>query len=378
MSDNDEIAQVREMASRFFSERAPVGMLRQIRDEGHRLGYRKELWQELAALGIVGTAISEECGGAGVGYQALGAVFEQAGRNLSPIPLLSSSVLCASAIELSEASPNTEKLLAGISAGQIVAALAMEEGIVHSPYDIGTRADPSADGGYVLNGQKTYVVDGFGADKLLVLARTSGEDGDRHGLSLFVIGPDRKGVTTTPLSLADSRNWANIEFKDVALFDEDRLGAQDLAADAMDAVLDRARLCLAAEMLGSAIELFERTLDYLKNREQFGQVIGSFQAMKHRAVVMFTEIELTKSAVRAGLAALDTDSDDVPKLASLAKARANDTLFLVSNESIQMHGGVGVTDELDIGLFLKRARTSAQMLGQSQWHRDRYAQLSGY
>jgi alkylation response protein AidB-like acyl-CoA dehydrogenase len=135
---------------------------------------------------------------------------------------------------------------------------------------------------------------------------------------------------------------------------------------------------LAAEMLGSALQAFETTLDYLKTRVQFGQVIGSFQALQHRAAKMFTDLELARSCVEAALTAIDNDSPDVPELVSLAKAKMGDTLHLVSNEMVQMHGGIGMTDAHDAGLYLKRARAQETAFGGQAYHRDRYARLQGY
>ena len=146
----------------------------------------------------------------------------------------------------------------------------------------------------------------------------------------------------------------------------------------LEPALDRARATLAAEMLGTASHAFEITLNYLKTRTQFGQAIGAFQALQHRAAKMFTELELTRSAVEAALEAIDADAPDVPVLASLAKAKANETLHLVSNEMVQMHGGIGMTDAFDAGLYLKRARVAEALYGSSSYHRDRFARLGGY
>lgn len=372
----EEALQIKEAVQRYFLENAPVGALRKIRDHGDPLGYSPEIWADLTELGVVDAAIPEDSGGLGAGYATLGAIFEEAGRTLTASPLLGTAVLGASAIELSETSPRAARLLGEIASGNLIVALALEEGEHHAPTHIETSADMT--GGYILNGRKTCVIDGHIADSIIVLARTSGQTDNREGLSLFIVDPSLNGVKVEKRNMADSRNWATVKLEKVEIPAECRLGEEGQAGLILDKVLDRARLCLAAEMLGSAIELFERTLEYLKQRKQFGAPIGSFQALKHRCVDMFTEIELTKSVVRAGLSAMDEESEVAAKLASLAKARANDTLFLLSNESIQMHGGIGVTDELDLGFFLKRARTSMQTFGSSQWHRDRYAQLDGY
>ena len=186
------------------------------------------------------------------------------------------------------------------------------------------------------------------------------------------------GVTTTPLHTVDNRAAADISFEDVAVPLSAILGDIGEGWAVLDPVLDRARACLAAEMLGTATQAFTITLDYLKTRNQFGQLIGAFQALQHRAAKMFTELELTRSAVQAALDAIDAGAPDTASLCSLAKARANDTLHLVSNEMVQMHGGIGMTDVHDAGLYLKRARVAEALYGTSSYHRDRYARLGGY
>ncbi len=264
-----------------------------------------------------------------------------------------------------------------IATGELTLALALEEGHHHAPYCVATRAEKEGDQ-YILSGEKTFVLDGHSADQLIVVARTAGENSDQHGLSLFLVDANTEGVTRTRTKMIDSRNAARITFDNVNLPVAALLGAESEASAILDQVLDRGRICLAAEMLGGILEAFERTIDYLKEREQFGVKIGSFQALQHRAAIMYIEIELCKSVVIAALAALDEQSDDIAQLASHAKARVNDTYELVSNEAVQMHGGIGVTDELEIGFFLKRARVAMQALGDSAFHRDRLATLAGY
>ena len=186
------------------------------------------------------------------------------------------------------------------------------------------------------------------------------------------------GITRTRSFMVDSRNAARIRFHDVAVGADAVLGEVDQGAGVLEQVLDRGRIGLAAEMLGSAAEAFDRTLNYLKTRKQFGVPIGSFQALKHRAAEMFCEIELAKSVVLDSLSGLDERRNDVAQLASLAKARLSDTLFLVSNEGVQMHGGIGMTDEEEIGFFMKRARVAQATFGDAAFHRDRYATLEGF
>jgi alkylation response protein AidB-like acyl-CoA dehydrogenase len=222
------------------------------------------------------------------------------------------------------------------------------------------------------------VLEGMAAGLYVVCARTSGEAGDEAGLTLFLVPADAKGLTRERRHLADSRGYAGLTLTHVAVGADAVLGAPDGGYPLLEKVLDRARAGLAAEMLGSAVQAFETTLDYMKTRVQFGQTIGSFQALQHRAAKMFTELELARSCVEAALTAIDDDTADVPQLVALAKATAGDTLNLVSREMVQLHGGIGMTDAHDAGLYLKRARAVEATFGSSAWHRDRWGRMNGY
>ncbi|MFV2090591.1 MAG: acyl-CoA dehydrogenase, partial [Pseudomonadales bacterium] len=264
-----------------------------------------------------------------------------------------------------------------VASGELLLALALEESHRHNPYGVATTATESA-GSYQLSGEKTFVLDGNVADKLIVVARTSGDAGDRDGITLFLIDAKADGVEIARTIMADSRNAANIKFNDAVA--EAVIGEVGKGADILDPTLDIARIGIAAEMLGSTQECFERTIEYLKEREQFGVPIGSFQALKHRAADMFCEIELSKSCVLEALTALDEgrDAEEIAKLASLTKAKVGETFHTVSREGIQMHGGIGMTDEFDIGFFIKRAAVTEQTFGDVNFHRNRYGELEGY
>ncbi len=233
-------------------------------------------------------------------------------------------------------------------------------------------------GGYVLSGKKTFVLDGHVADQLVVVARTSGESGDRPGLTLFLVDANAKGLTTTRTLMVDSRNAAIVEFGAVEVESSAILGTVDAGAEVLDSVLDRATAALSAEMLGTCLEAYERTLQYLKDRKQFGVPIGSFQALKHRAAQMFVQIELSRSIVLDALQAVDEERPDLSTVVSVAKARISDAAFLIGNEALQMHGGIGMTDEEEIGFFLKRARVAQFTLGDASYHRDRFATQQGF
>ena len=368
---------LKQTALDFFKEKAPIKALRKLRDTKDAAGFSRELWQEMAELGWAGIIFPEEYGGSDFGYFGLGLVLEAAGHTLAATPLFSTVLLCGSAVLLAGNEAQRRSVLPEIAVGKRLLALAVDEGPRHQPLQIALKAT-KAGGGYKLEGEKVFVLDGHVADQLVVAARTSGKPGDAQGITLFLVDAKAAGITRTRSFMVDSRNAARIRFHDVAVGADAVLGEVDQGAGVLEQVLDRGRIGLAAEMLGSAAEAFDRTLNYLKTRKQFGVPIGSFQALKHRAAEMFCEIELAKSVVLDSLSGLDERRNDVAQLASLAKARLSDTLFLVSNEGVQMHGGIGMTDEEEIGFFMKRARVAQATFGDAAFHRDRYATLEGF
>jgi len=372
-----EAQMVRETALEFFRERSPVTALRKLRDNNDPDGFSRALWQQMADLGWTGFLVPEEHGGSAFGVIGLAQVMEAAGRTLAATPLLSTALLGASLLDLAGSEHQKNEHLPALVAGERLFALALEETSRHAPGRIGTTAKRQGDG-WRLDGAKCFVLDGHVADVLIVAARTSGGRDDAVGVTLFLVPADAKGVSRTRTIMVDSRNTALVRLDAVQLPADAVLGPVDGGAEVLDRVLDRARACLAAEMLGSASEAFERTVAYLKERKQFGVPIGSFQALKHRAAQMFCEVEVTRSAVAAALSALDEQGNDAAALASLAKAKAGDTLYLCGNEGVQMHGGIGMTDEHEIGFFMKRARVAQATFGDASFHRDRYAALLGY
>jgi alkylation response protein AidB-like acyl-CoA dehydrogenase len=358
---SEEQSMLRDAAKSWVQEKSPVTAFRKMRDSGAELGYDVAAWNEMAEMGWAGVIIPEEYGGSNFGYLSLGLILEELGRTLTASPLLASGLAAASALILGGSDAQKSEWLPKIAEGTAVGALAIDEGPHHNPDKVAAEFK-----GGKITGKKTFVLEGMAADILIVSAK--GPD----GVGLYLVKADDAGVSRHKLSLADSRGAANIEFKDAT--------AEALSGGAalLEKVLDRARAGVAAEMLGSALQAFETTLDYLKVRVQFGQVIGSFQALQHRAAKMFTDLELSRSAVEAALAAIDADSPDVPELVSLAKAKMGDTFHLVSNEMVQMHGGIGMTDAHDAGFYLKRARAAEAAFGNQAFHRDRYAKIQGY
>jgi len=374
---NEEQRLLQQTAREFLAANAPVSALRALRNSADALGYSADLWAQMVELGWAGIVIPEEYGGLGFGFAGLGAVLEETGRTLAASPLFASCVLGASAVLLGGSVAQKNAILPRIAAGELTLALALEESHHHDPLGIALQATPDDDG-YRLQGSKQFVLDGHSADMLVVVARSHGNPGTAGGISLFLLDAATPGIVRRRSHLMDNRNAARIEFNSVMVSRDALLGDEGTAGAALEQVLDRGRAAIAAEMLGGATEMFERTVDYLKQREQFGTRIGTFQALQHRAAHMFSELELCRSVVLDACSSVDENPSLLPFSASLAKARLNDTIELVSNEAVQMHGGIGTTDELDIGLFLKRARVTAQILGDSRYHRARYATLRGF
>lgn len=372
----EEQEAIRQTARGFAAEHMPVSHLRALRDAADADGFSRAVWKKMAELGLVGITVAEKYGGAGLGFTELGLVLEECGRTLAPAPFLSTVVLGAGAVELGGSEPLCAELLPAICGGDHLVALALDEGDRYRPYSIATRAARTGDS-YVIDGAKTFVLDGHVADTLVVAARLTGEPGERDGLALFAVPANAPGVTIERHGSVDSRNVARVRLEQVAV-DESRVLGSPGGASLLDRLTDRAAIALSAEMLGGAREAFDRTLAYLKERKQFGVLIGSFQALKHRAAQMFCELELSTSIVSEALRAIDADRDDVALLASAAKARLSDTFTCAAAEAIQMHGGIGVTDEHDIGLYFKRAHVAAMSFGTAAYHRDRFASLSGF
>lgn len=373
----EEQSMLRDAARTWTQDKSPVSAFRKLRDSGSDIGYDPAVFAEMAEMGWTGVIIPEEFGGSDFGYLSLGLVLEETGKTLTASPLLSSALAAASAVILGGSDAQKGDILPRIASGELVATLAVDEGAHHAPEKTALKAVKSG-AGWTLSGQKSFVLEGPSAGLFIVSARTSGQPGDTDGISLFLVPGDAKGLTRHVRKLADSRGCAALTFDNVQVGADGLLGGEGQGWPLLEKTLDRARAGLAAEMLGAATQAFEVTLDYLKTRVQFGQLIGSFQALQHRAAKMFTELELTRSCVEAALTAIDNDSPDVPELASLAKARMGDTLHLVSNEMVQMHGGIGMTDAHDAGLYLKRARACEAAYGGQSYHRDRYARLNGY
>jgi len=368
---------LRDTAKDFAIERTPVTHFRALRDNKDENLWDKDIWQEMVNLGWSGILVPEEFGGSNFGVAGISVILQECGKTLTPSPLFSTGVLGAYAISNFGTQEQKEKYLPKIVSGEITTALAVDESSHHDPSKTTFTAEKN-NNNFILNGKKTFVIDGASADILIVLARTSGNAGELAGLTLFIVDANVDGIKRIKLDMADSRNYANIEFNDVMVSDEDIIGELESGGENVEKILDIGRITMSAEMLGNAEAAFETTVEYLKQRKQFGVLIGTFQALQHRAAEMFCELELTKSAVMAAMHGADENSNELQRLSSLAKTLAGETLHLVSNEAIQMHGGIGVTDEYDLGFYIKRSRVAEQIFGSSTYHTERYANLSGF
>ncbi|MFK8048754.1 MAG: acyl-CoA dehydrogenase family protein [Halioglobus sp.] len=374
---NEEQTMLKESAAGFLTQNATISHLRELRDAQSELGFDKAVWKEMAEMGWAGIAIPEEFGGLGYGYTGLGLVLEQVGRNLTSSPL-ESTVLVAASLILELGNPaQKEAILPSIAAGDSIVSLALQEGQHHAPEQTAMTATADGDN-YTLNGHKLMVLDAGAADSFIVVARTAGNAGDQSGLSAFLVKSDTAGIAVDRRMLVDSRSSGAVAFENVTVPSDQLLGQPGEAWAGLSRSLDIANIGLASELLGLSSEAFERTVAYLKERKQFGQVIGSFQGLQHRAAELFAELELGRSIVLKALHAIDDNDEQLPKIASAAKAKLSEIAQRATNEAVQMHGGIGMTDEHEIGFFIKRARVAQHCFGDYNYHLDRFAQLNGY
>ena len=373
----DDQKMIRESADGFFKTEAPVAQHRKLRDDADATGFDPAVWAKMAEMGFAGVLVPEVHGGAGFGHVAAGLIMEAIGRNLSAAPMLSTGILGVTALNTAGTPEQQAKYLPLIAEGKRLFALAADEAARHNPAHVTTTATPSGNG-FKLSGVKGFVLDGHVADTLIVAARTSGADTEKGGITLFLVDAKTPGIETIRRSMVDSRNAARITLTDVQVDGADVLGSVGGGFAILEAILDAGRACLAAEMLGVSGESFARTIDYLKQREQFGQKIGSFQSLQHRAAHLFCEVELARSATLRALTALDEKDERASLFASLAKAKSGEVAKLATNEGVQMHGGIGMTDDFDIGFYMKRARAAQETFGDIAFHGDRLARIMGY
>lgn len=372
----EEQALLRDSARDFIAELAPISQLRQLRDRHDDQGYSPALWQRFADMGYAGLLVSEAHGGSAAGLTEAAIVMQQIGRQLCASPFLASSVLAVSALGRSGNSALQSKWLPKLASSACIGTLAVDEHAKHLPTRIATMAERHGDG-WRLNGEKCFVLDGHVASFWLVAAKCAATNG--QGTALFLVPAGIAGAHCERTVMVDAHNAARLQLRNVELPPEALLGAADEGAALLEAVLDAGRVAVAAELLGLADGVFERTLDYLKERRQFGKLIGEFQALQHRAATLYVDIELARAALARALHSLgNADAGTATRAVSVAKAKAVQAATLAVQEAVQMHGGMGMTDEFDIGLFMKRARVLAELFGDAGFHMDRLATLRGY
>jgi alkylation response protein AidB-like acyl-CoA dehydrogenase len=373
----EEQSMLRDSARGLISDKAPVSHLRRLRDAKDETGFSRELWEDFAEMGFSGLLIPEQFGGSGLGSVEAGIVMEEIGRTLMPSPFLATSVLVASALARGGSQAQKSQHLPRIADGSLLAALAIDEGAKHRPLQTNMQAVRSGNG-FKLNGDKSFVVDGHTADLLIVAARTAGSAGEKNGVTLFLVDPKTKGIATERTIMVDAHNAARIIFDNVEVNADSVLGEVDQGFQLLDGVLNIGRGAVASEMVGLSEEVFGRTVAYLKERKQFGKAIGEFQALQHRAAQLYIEIEITRAAVLKALQALDADPAKAAGAVAVAKARAGTTATLAVQEGVQMHGGMGMTDQFDIGFFMKRARVCQELFGDANYHADQLARAKSY
>ena len=374
---NDDQAMLADTAAQFMAEEGAINkQLRHWRDRDCKDGFGHALWKQFAEMGFTGILVDEADGGMGMGHVEAGIVLEQIGRNLTPSPFLASSVLAASALK--HGSDDLRgRYLPGLLSGDSVFAVAVDEGAKHRPERIKTRAEKSGNG-FRLSGQKDFVIHGASADMLVVAARTSGADDDADGITLFAVPKDAAGMSHDAVRLVDSSMATHTKFDGVELDGDAVIGEVDGGREILTQMLNAGRIGAAAEGCGVASGAMDMTIDYLKQRKQFGRLIGEFQALQHRAAHLYSEVEIARAVTIKAGQLLDGGSEQAELMVSVAKAKVARAAGLAVKEGVQMHGGIGMTDEYDIGLYMKRDRALQEFLGDAYYHADRVAKLSGY
>ncbi|MBS0481971.1 MAG: acyl-CoA dehydrogenase family protein [Proteobacteria bacterium] len=373
----EDQAMLADTARGFLADEGTIAkQLRHFRDISCKDGFGHALWKQFAELGLTGILVPEADGGLGMGNVEAGIVLEEIGRNLTPSPFLTSAVVAATA--LGAASDELRgRYLPGLLTGDSVFAVAIDEQRKHRPERITTRAERHGNG-FRLNGAKTFVIQGASADMIVVAARTAGSDEDAEGITLFAVPRDSAGLNQDAVRLVDSSMATHLKLDNVELTADAVIGEVDGGRPLLDKVLNAGRVGAAAESVGVAAGAFAMTTDYLKQRKQFGKLIGEFQALQHRAAHLYSEIEIARAATIKAQQLLDAGSEKAPLMVAVAKAKAGQAAGLAVKEGVQMHGGIGMTDEYDIGLFMKRDRALAEFMGDAYYHANRVAQLSGY
>lgn len=373
---NDDQTMLRDSAREFLKSEAPVSHMRKLRDENCKDGFRHALWKQFGEMGFTGILIGEEDGGLGLGHVEAGVVLEEIGRNLSPSPFLTTAIAGVSALNHGGQALK-ERFFPGILAGDTVLALAIDEGAKHRPAQIATTAERSGNG-FKLSGKKQFVVQAISADALIVAARTAGSPGETDGITLFAVSKDAANMDMHSVRLVDSSTAAHVTLNGVTVDSDAVIGEVDHGWQVLSAMLRAGRAGSAAELVGVGSGAMDMTFDYLKQRKQFGRLIGEFQALQHRAAHVYSEMEIARAAVLKAQQLLDDEKDSAEVYVSVAKAKAGRTANLAVREGVQMHGGIGMTDEYDIGFYMKRDRALNEFMGDANFHAGRVAEIFGY
>lgn len=373
----DDQAMLADTAKPFMAEEGSIAkQLRHWRDINCKDGFGHGLWKQFAEMGFTGMLADEADGGLGMGHVEAGIVLEEIGRNLTPSPFLTTGVVGVTALKAADADTKA-RWLPGIIAGDTVLGIAVDEGAKHRPAHIAMEA-ARAGNGFKLNGKKQFVVQGGSADMLIVAARTAGAAGETDGLTLFAVPTDAAGLTRDNAALVDSSKAAHVSFDNVEVDAGAVIGEVDGGWTTLTKMLAAGRIGAAAESVGVGFGAFGMTTDYLKQRKQFDRLIGEFQALQHRAAHLYSEIEIARAAVMKAQQLLDEGDAKAELFVSVAKAKAAKAANLAVREGVQMHGGIGMTDEYDIGLYMKRERALTEFFGDANYHANRVAELSGY
>jgi len=370
---DDDQTMLRDTARAFVAEQMPVAHLRGLRDADDPTGFSRDKWKQFAEMGFTGILMGEDAGGLGLGHVEAGIVLEEIGRNLAPSPFLSTAVAAVAALE---GTAHAERWFPGVLAGETVAALAIDEGAKHRDA-VALRAERSGNG-FRLTGAKRFVAHGHVADLLIVAARTAGSPDEADGVTLFAVPAGATGLSATPERLADASLAARLEFDGVEVDADAVIGEVDAGRDPLGRLLRAGRTGAASELLGVGGAAMESTVDYMKDRKQFGVAIGSFQALQHRAAHLYAELEVARAAVMKAQQLLDAGDERADEAVSVAKAASGNATALAVQEGVQLHGGVGMTDAYDIGLYMKRQRVLAELFGDANYHADRLARAAGY
>ena len=366
---SEDQAMLRDTARDFMAGEGAVSkQLRPFRDRNCSDGFGHALWKQFAEMGFNGILVDEADGGLGLGHVEAGIVLEEIGRNLTPSPFLMTAVAFVEALKGSAA---RERWYPGILAGETVAALAIDEGPKHRPEAIAMRAERSGNG-FRLSGRKQFVVQGTAADVTLVAARAD------EGVTLFAVEKQANGLEVDGVRLADSSIGARMTFDKVEVDADAVVGEVGGGEVVLARVLDAGRAGAAAELVGLGSAAMDMTVDYLKQRKQFGRLIGEFQALQFRAAHLYSELEIARAAALKAQQLLDESSDEATTMVAVAKAKAGWASTLAVQEGVQMHGGIGMTDEYNIGFYMKRDRVLNELFGDPNYHADKLARLKGY